>query len=214
MHGELIRTAEEPHEHVEEVDADVHREAAGLVLRAFPRAVVPGTAASDVGEVDLALSADGCGRELLLERLDRGVQSELQHDVDVVVALGLDLGELVQVPRADHERFLADRVRLDPQREAAVRVVEVVGRADAHIVHALGRRAPPQLLEVAVKALDFREEARLREVAVEDPHRVVRVDRRDQLVARVSDGLEVLGGDVAGRTEEREVGHTRQSESA
>ena len=63
-------------------------------------------------------------------------------------------------------------MRAVTQREANVRVVQVVGGADAHVVNLLSLAA--QFLHMAVEALELGEEVRLREVTINDPNAVVR----------------------------------------
>ena len=55
-----------------------------------------------------------------------------------------------------------------------------------------------QLLHVAVEALELGEESGVGKEAVEDADRIRAVERRDQAVAGVLDGLQVAGRDVAG----------------
>jgi hypothetical protein len=83
-----------------------------------------------------------------------------------------------------------------------MRIVQIVRRADADVIHALPPRAAPQLLEMPVEALDFSEETGVEAEAVEDPDSVVRIGRGHQLVAGVADGFH-----VAGRNKARRSGH-------
>ena len=191
--------AEEPHEQVEEVDADVGRNAAGLLLGALPRNVVPAAAAGHVGQDDLVPGAGGLGVESRLDREQGGVDAELEDCEYPPSGLGFELFERVEVPRVDDQRLLADRVGAVSQRQAHVRVVEVVGRADADPVDALGLGTAAQLVEVAVETLDLLEEAHVEAVRVEDADRVMGIGRRDKAVAGVADRLKVARGDVAAR---------------
>src|SRR5512133_2130188 len=53
MHGALFYTAEDPDQHVEEMDADVGGNASRFGFVSFPRMVVPVPAGSDISEVDV-----------------------------------------------------------------------------------------------------------------------------------------------------------------
>ena len=94
-----------------------------------------------------------------------------------------------------------------PQGEADVGVVQVVGRADRDVVHALFLAAAAQLLDVAVEALELAEVAGLEEVAVQHAHRIVGVAGADQVAAHVLDGGEMSGGDVASHSQQGEIHH-------
>ena len=145
------------------------------------------------------------GPDLLAELAQLRQQTELEHVVDPRSRLTLELGQLVEVPRVDHQGLLADGVGADPERQAGVGIVQVVGAADRDVVDPLGVAPALELLEVAVEALHLREEAGVEEVAVEDPHRVVRIARRREPVAGVGDRLEMTGGDVTRDAEEGKV---------
>src|SRR5690606_26021719 len=105
----------------------------------------------------------------------------------------------------EHQRLLADRVRVRAQREAHVRVVQVVRGTDGDEVHPLLVVGAAALVHVPVEALELGEEVRLGKVAVDDPDRIVRVVRRHQAVAGIADRLHVPGGDVAGRADQGEI---------
>ena len=136
----LPHRAEDPGQHVEEVDADVGGDPARPLLGALPGHVVPAAARGHVGQVDLVHGSRRLGGDALPQGHDVRVQPELEDVVHAAPGLPLQLGERVQVPRVEHERLLADGVGADPEREADVRVVQVVGRADRHVVDALGLR--------------------------------------------------------------------------
>ena len=121
----------------------------------------------------------------------------------------LELLERVEVPRVDDDRLLADRVGADAKREPDVRVVEVVRRADAHVVHALGFRAAPQLLEVPIEALDLGEEPDVERIAIEHADRIVRIGGGHEPVAGVLDRLQMPRRDEAGDAGDREILHAR-----
>ena len=105
-----------------------------------PWALRPAQPAAPAGN-DRGYAPVRLGIQGLLETTHVVVQAKLQHVVDAAARLRLDLGELVQVPRADDERLLADGVSPQPQREAAVRVVQIVGRADRDELDGLVGRA-------------------------------------------------------------------------
>ena len=83
------------------------------------------------------------------------------------------------------------------KREAHVRVVQVVGRADGDVVDRLAAAA--QLVDVAVEALELDEEADVGKVAVQDADRVGGVERGNQVAAGLLDGAQVARRDVARR---------------
>jgi len=83
--------------------------------------------------------------------------------------------------------------------------VQVVRRADRHVVDRLVGALAAELRDVAIESLDLGEEGGLGEVRVNDADRVVRVDRRHQLVARVLDGAQVARRDIAGESCERKI---------
>src|SRR5688572_17921783 len=128
MDAARTRLAEDPEQRVEEVNSDVHRDAAGPLDVRLPRDAVPATSGRYVDEIDVELRgaaarlAHTC-REVLYDR----VVPQLEHGVDVAPRLGLELLERVEVPGLDHQGLLADGVGTHPQRHAHVRVVEVVG---------------------------------------------------------------------------------------
>jgi hypothetical protein len=76
-------------------------------------------------------------------------------------------------------------------------------------VHAVLVGAAPQLLEVTIEALDLGEEPDVERIAIEDPHRIVRIHRGHEAVARVVDRLQMPGRDEAGHAGNREVSHDR-----
>ena len=166
-----------------------------LLRPALPGHVVPAPARGDIGEVDGVDPAGRLGGDPLAERNDGRVHPELQDVEDPPSGLPLQLRQGVQVPGIQHQRLLADRVGPDPEREADVRVVQVVWRADRHAVDALGLPLAPLLLHEPVEALELLEVAHVVEVAVEDAHRVVRVERRNEAIPGVPDRLQVPRGD-------------------
>ena len=144
-------------------------------------------------------------RKLFPKRDERGVEPQLQDGADAPPGFPLELLQGVQVPRVDHERFLADRIGADAKRQPDVRVMEIIRRADADVVHAIGVGAAAQLLEMPIEALDLGEKPDVEGVGVENADGVVRIDRGHQAMTGVLDGLQVARRDVAGGAGQREV---------
>lgn len=95
-----------------------------------------------------------------------------------------------------------------PQGEADVGVVEVVGRADRHEVDAVLFGAAAEFLEVPVEAFEFGEEAGVEGEAVEGADCVVGIGGGNEVIAGVGDGLHVARRHEAGGTDQGEVeGH-------
>ena len=55
----------------------------------------------------------------------------------------LDLGQTVDIPRIEHQRLFANRVGVGAQREPAMRVVQIVRRADRNVVDAFAAPTHP-----------------------------------------------------------------------
>ena len=142
------------------------------------------------------------------------MQSQLEHGVDAASGFLLELLQAIEVPRIDHQRLLAERVGADAQRHAHVRIVQVVRRAHAQEMHALGLGAALELFEMAIEPLEFGEEPDIECVAIEHADRVVRIDRGDEAVAGVVNGLEVARGHEAGDAGHGEVFWTHDWECA
>jgi len=126
------------------------------------------------------------------------MHAQLQDGPDPASRLGLEFGERVEIPGIEHDGFFTDGIGIDAQREADMRVVQVIGRANADVIHTALVRSPAQFLEMAVEALELAEIAHIGEVAIEYPHGVVRIGHGHERIAGVLDGLEVAGCDVAG----------------
>ena len=95
--------------------------------------------------------------------------SQLQHRVDPASGLGLDFLQRIQIPRVDHEGLFTDGIGTRPQREPDMRVVQVIGRADAEKVDALVLGSAPKLLEVSIEPLDFGKEPDVERVRSSTP---------------------------------------------
>jgi hypothetical protein len=135
------------------------------------------------------------------------VKPELQDRVYLPAGLDLQFLQGVEVPRIDDEGLLADGVRADAEGEADVCVVQVVRGADGKIMYPGLLAELSKLLNVPVEPLEFPEVADIFEVAVEDPYRIVRVDRGDETVSRVPDRAYMAWSDVAGNSGDREIPH-------
>src|SRR5439155_8883479 len=111
------------------------------------------------------LGATRFRRQPLLQGDERRMNAQLQHGVDGAPSLELEILEAVKVPRIDDDGLLADDMSADPQREADVRVVQIVRRADADVVDAIRFRSAAQLLEMAIESLDLGEEPHVERVS-------------------------------------------------
>ena len=86
-----------------------------------------------------------------------------------------------------------------------MRIMQIIRRADAHIVDV--GTAVAQLGVVTVEELLLGEEGSLGEVAVHDAHAVAFVVGGDKVVTCVFDGFKVARGNVAANADYREVFH-------
>src|ERR1043165_3860433 len=119
------------------------------------------------------------------------MESQLQNRRHPPPGFLLELDERVEVPRIDHDRLLADRIGAGAQGHPDVRVVQIVGRADAQVVDALFFGAAAQLLEMPVESLDLREKARVESEAIEDADGIVWIGGRDEPVPGRANGFEM-----------------------
>jgi hypothetical protein len=71
---------------------------------------------------------------LLFETEEGRVEPELQHRINFFAVILLELLERIHIPGINDERLLANRMRLDSQRETNVGVVQIIRRADAHVM--------------------------------------------------------------------------------
>jgi hypothetical protein len=110
VHFVALAVAEQPEQQIEEVHADVHRDAAGLAVITLPGSLIPGAATRDVGQAQTCALARRIALELRLQLPEHRQQAQLQHGVDAASELLLELRERVEVPRVDRERLLADHV--------------------------------------------------------------------------------------------------------
>ena len=205
MDDVLLHRAEDPLEHVVEVNADVGGDAAALMDIPLPGGVVPFPTGGDVREVDVIDFVRRAFVHLLLEGGDPVVQAELEDIVGLVARLLLHLLEGVDVVGIQDHRFLADDVAAEAETVADERVVRIVRGADGHPVQRLV--ALHQLGAVAVEKFMLREKGAVREETVQPPDAVKLVVCGEEVVPRVLDRLEMPGGDVTRRPDECKVLH-------
>ena len=140
---------------------------------------------------------------LSFSALYRRMQPQLEDGEDAPSGGLLHLCQAVGVPGVQHQRLFADRVGAGAEREAAMGIVQVVGRAHADIVE---RPILPALqVHVPVEALELGEEGGVGKEGIDDPHGIAGVERRLQRAAGIADRLHVAPCDVAGRPDQDEV---------
>lgn len=201
----LLHVTKDPTQHVIKMHADVGGDAAALVDVALPRGIIPIAARGDVGQVDIVDLILGTFFHFLLQRLDLVVKTQLKDGVGLMALTLLHFLEGVDIPRVEHEGLLADDIGTEAKAVARVGVVQIVGRADAHIIDV--GTAITQLGVVTVEELLFCEEGSLGEVAVHDAYAVALVVSGDEGVTRVFDGFEVARGYVASHADYCKVFH-------
>jgi hypothetical protein len=91
----------------------------------------------------------------------------------------------------------------EPQTESDVRIVEVIGRANYHIINVLS--AALQFFQVPVESLEFCKKIGLRKMAVNDAYRIIGIVSGQQLVTGVFDGAHVAGRYKAGRADKGKI---------
>ena len=205
MHDVLLHLAEDPAQHVVEMHPDVGRDAAALVDVALPRGIVPIAARGDVGQVDVIDLVLRAFLNLFLQGYNLVVETQLEDGVGLMALAFLHFLQGVNVPRVEHQGLLADDVGTKTQAVAGVGIMQVVGRADAHIVDLL--TFVPQSGVVTVEELLLCEEGSLGKVAVHDADAVALVVSGNEGVAGVFDGFQVSWSDVATYTNNSEVFH-------
>src|SRR5574337_1655266 len=70
-----------------------------------------------------------------------------------------------------------------------------------------------QFVHMPVEALEFGEEIRLREEAVDHSHRVTRIECRHQLIVGVLDRLHMPGRDITGCTNQSKILHGQKPQT-
>ena len=204
VHHVVLQLAKHEVQHVVEMHANVGGHAKGLTRITLPAFQVPLAAAGDVSESDIKLGIGRSGSHLLAQGEDGIMVTQLQDVVHALAGFTLDQRQVVQQLGRGHQRFFADHVGAQAQAGGDVRVVQVVGRADADVIQR-GSRIALEAMGVVVEALEIGKERALRRDAVDDADRVVGVVGHGQVVAQVPDGVHVARGDVAGGADEGEV---------
>lgn len=98
MHFKAVHGAEDPTEHIEEMNTDVCCKAAGLFLIPFPGVKIPVAAGGNVGQVYLVAFAPPRGFYLVVQGFDNRVKPELQDSVNPLAGLFFNSFQRVQVP--------------------------------------------------------------------------------------------------------------------
>ncbi len=174
VHDVALELAEDEVQHVVKVHADVGCHAKGFAVIAFPAFHVPLAAAGDVGQFDIKLCVRRCGGNFVTQLQEGVVVAQLQNVVNAFAGFLLNQRQLVHEFRCGHQRFFADDIAAQAQACGDVRVVQVVGRADGHVVEP-GGGAALELVGVFLKALKLSKELALGRDAVDDAHRVIDV---------------------------------------
>src|SRR5215470_8918393 len=130
------------------------------------------------------------------------MQAQLQDGRDAPSSLRFDLGKGIDVPRIEHQRLFANRVSVRAQRETAMGVVQIVGRAYRDVVDLLA--APAQQVDVAIEALELDEEVGIGEVVVDDADGVFWIECDFQLAADGTNSPHVTWRNVTRGPDERE----------
>ena len=159
--------------------------------------------AGDVSKVYVVLFAGIACRHLLPQVDDHRMVPELQYVVDLASRLLLYLLQRIDVPGVQHHRFFAYCISLVPEGEPDVRVVQVIGRTDAHIIEL--HAASLKLIDMPVEPFKLNEEVALRKVVVEFSHAVELVEAGQQPVACLLYGFKVPVGNIAGHPNESEI---------
>src|SRR5687767_2546815 len=84
-------------------------------------------------------------------------------------------------------------------------IMQIVWRTNGYIVNSIFFRAPAQFFQVAVESLDLGKELDIERILVEDAHRIFRVYRSHQPVARVSNRAQMTGRNVSTHTDHCKV---------
>src|SRR5690625_843119 len=163
--------AEEKVQHVEEMHADIHREATGLAGVRLPGLAVPLTAGGNVGQLDLmpAAGASACTRSSRCQRpsqlKDGWMEAQLQYRIDPASARCLEVGQLFQSGAIEYQRLFTDHVTAKPQAGSDMGLMQVVGRADAEIVEAAA--LAPEPMPMVLEALELGKEESIGREAVQ-----------------------------------------------
>ncbi len=204
----MTRLPEQPDQQVEQVDADVGGDAAGFLDAALPRDLIPGSAARDVDQRHVGTAGGRLRAQPLAEFYQLRMEPQLKDGEHAASRFELQLLQGIEVPGIDDDRLFAERIRAAPQRESNVGVVEVVRTADADPVDVMLGGTAPQLIDVAIEALDLAKVAHVVAVAIEDADRIVRVDSGDETMTGIVDGLEMTARHVARHADDSKVLHS------
>lgn len=205
VHFMVLHATENPYQHVEEVNADIGGDSAGLADVPFPGGEIPIPPGGDVRQVDGELFPCRGLSDLLPQSHDGWMDPELEDVVDPLPRFPFQLGEGVEVPGVEDERFFADCIGADAQGKSHMCIVQVVGRADAGVVDALVASLPAQLFGMPVEPLKLGEEGNVVKETVHDADRIGFVQCGNQPVSGIPDGFHVARRNVAGRTNQSEV---------
>ncbi len=186
--------AEDPKQHVQEMNSDAADQAAGTFLMAFPRGKIPRASRSDVGEIDL-MDARSAVADLCFERAEIAVLAELQDGVYGLSGFGAELEQRVELIGAEDQGFFADRVAPRVQHALRVMGVKIVGRTDRDIIDRLS--LVPELSEKVLEILEIQKELRSGRESIQDPYRVVRIHRTKKRAPELLHCFQMSGGDVA-----------------
>ena len=206
MDDVFLNRSKDPLEHVIEMDADVRRNAAGLVVIALPGGIVPLPPGSDVCQIDVIDLVGGTFVHFFLERDDAVMKTELQDIVCILAGFFLYFHQLFQVPRIQYDRLLANHVRAQAQAITDKCVMGIIRRADRQPVDIIGRSL--DLAAETVELLLFREEGTIGERAVQPSHAVELVISGHEVVTRVSDRFQVAGCDITRGSDQCKISHS------
>ena len=131
------------------------------------------------------------------------MQTQLQDRIDLMTRLLLQLHQVVDVIRIEHQRLLAYHIASQTQSVTDERIVGVGGRTDRHPVewivgtHLLGAET--------VKLFVFGIESAVGKTAVETTYRVESIVCNHQIIAGIGDRLDMTRRYVAGGSDECEL---------
>ncbi len=169
-----LELAKDEVQHVVEVHADVSGQAEGFAVVAFPAFHVPLATACDVGQLDIEFAVFGGGSDFVAQFEDGVVVAQLQDVVNAFAGFLLNQRQLVHKFGCGYEGFFANHVAAQTEACGYMHMMQVIGRANGHIVEA-GGGAALKLVGKFLKALEFGEEFALGRDAVDDADRVVDV---------------------------------------
>ena len=138
MNDVLTHRTEDPLQHVVEMYADIGSYTSRLMHIAFPTAVIPLTTRGDISEVNIIHFIFRSLLNLLLEGSNRVVQTQLEDSVSLMTRLSLQLHEVVDIIRVEHQGFLTYHIDAEAQTIADEGIVSVVRRTYTQPVERLG----------------------------------------------------------------------------